>query len=121
MILCVHIHKSLKKYRNDHDASIRQAWKLNEDSAKEITTVMGFVEGKCVAVLTGDLKAVVSTYETNKHHEPSSEGRFIFLGGELFTAKDAALSGNIHPLLFKNMTWGQGHRYLDDTHFVVEG
>ncbi|MGD1448247.1 hypothetical protein [Vibrio harveyi] len=116
MILCVHIHKGVAKYfrygrKERYDLALRQAWRLDHDKADQVTTLVGFIEGRVVAVLENVERWTLSCEDTNPVHESSSEGRIIFHGGILYTELDF---NNRHSLMYKKFSWGRGHKYLHE-------
>ena len=111
MFLCVHVSEGFKKW-SCYETATRSAWHLNEHEAGKVHTVLGFIDGKCVCVREG-ATATRSTPENNHvHNAPHDDQRFVFLGGSAKTAKTAAF-GDTHPLLFKQLSWGRGHRYYE--------
>ncbi|MGR5285855.1 acyl-CoA synthetase [Vibrio maritimus] len=110
MNLIVNVHKGVRKL--GFEWATRQAWKCGM-KANLVTRVVGVAKGQIVCVIEG-VRAELSTEINNPHHNDEKQGRYVFIGGELWEPNNL-LAPAFPSFMFMHVrNLGNKHKYMTD-------
>jgi len=115
MILLVHIQNKIEE--RGAEWATRAAWSLAKEEAHKVHTVIGVADGRVKCVI--ESTRAVKVDDNNILDMPFNTcfedlGRYVFIKGECYVPQDV-LHPMLPPIMFKKLSFGQGHRYIDTT------